>query len=365
MPMKGGNRPSPYERSQVAYQELLEKPRNVHAVNVTPFRIYWPEQSTARRREERPVDDGAERVPELQHVTHCDDTVNSVRLHYVRAGEDTADPIVLLHGFPQSWMMWRLILATLAANHFVVAVDLRGYGDSEKPPRKAGHDQGTKASDVRALVQHLSLERVVIVGHDRGARVARRYALDYPEDLAGVALLDILPAEYVYDGLTAGEAAWRYWHWVFHLVPELPEQLIIGREDAYLERFFGRTPEFLGQLHSDGAYREYRRAFLQPGAVGAALADYRDTYEVDVPRYRAERAVGVRVTVPVALLWGDRGNLAGQPVPEIWREVATDVRDAVEIENCGHYLPEEQPRVVAEHLLRFAGECFEAVQSRR
>ena len=311
------------------------------------------------------MDDRAERLPELPDVTHCDVTANGVRLHYVLAGEETADPLVLLHGFPQSWLMWRLVLPAIAASHFVVAVDLRGYGDSEKPPRSAGHDQKTKAADIRALVRHLGLERVMMIGHDRGARVARRYALDYPDDLAGVALLDILPAEYVYDGLTAAEAAQRYWHWVFHLVPELPERLIVGREDAYLERFFGRAPEFLDQLHSDGAYHDYRRAFLQPGAVDAALEDYRSTYEIDVPRYRSERAAGVQVTVPVALLWGDRGNLAGQPVPEIWREVATAVRSAVEIEDCGHYLPEERPEVVAEHLLRFAGECFEAVQTRR
>ena len=311
------------------------------------------------------MDDGAERVPEVPDVTHCDVDANGVRLHYVLAGEETADPLVLLHGFPQSLLMWRLVLPAMAASHFVVAVDLRGYGDSEKPPRSAGHDQATKAADIRALVRHLGLGRVVMIGHDRGARVARRYALDYPDDLAGVALLDILPAEYVYDGLTAAEAAKRYWHWVFHLVPELPEQLIVGREDAYLERFFGRSPEFLDRLRSDGSYSEYRRVFLQPGAVAASLEDYRSAYEVDVPRYRAERAAGVRVTVPVALLWSDRGNLAGRPVPEIWREVATDVRVAVEIEDCGHYLPEEQPRAIAEHLLRFAGECFEAVQSRR
>ena len=306
------------------------------------------------------MEDRTKGVSSLPNVTHREVTANGVRLHYVMAGEEMADPLVLLHGFPQSWFMWRLVLPALAASHFVVAVDLRGYGDSEKPPGQSGHDQGTKASDVRALVQHLGLERIVMIGHDRGARVARRFALDYPDVLAGVALLDILPSEYVYDGLTAGEAAQRYWHWTFHLVPELPEQLIVGREDAYLERFFVRAPEFLDRLHADGAYGEYRRVFLQPGAVGAALEDYRATYEIDVPRYRSERAAGVRVTVPVALLWGDRGNLAGQPVPEIWREVATDVRDAVEIEDCGHYLPEEQPGAVVEHLLRFADHCFEA-----
>ena len=113
----------------------------------------------------------------MPNVTHHEVSANGVRLHYVLAGEEMADPLVLLHGFPQSWFMWRLILPALAASHFVVAVDLRGYGDSEKPPRQSGHDQGTKASDVRALVQHLGLERIVMIGHDRGARVARRFAL--------------------------------------------------------------------------------------------------------------------------------------------------------------------------------------------
>jgi haloacetate dehalogenase len=301
--------------------------------------------------------------PNVPGVTHHDVTVNGVRLHYARAGEETAESLVLLHGFPQSWLMWRMVLPALARRYSVVAVDLRGYGDSEKPPRDAGHDQGTKASDVHELVRHLGLERFVMIGHDRGARVARRYALDHPDDLAGVALLDILPAEHIYDALTADEVARRYWHWVFHLVPELPEQLIVGREDAYLERFFGRIPGFLDRLRSDGAYGEYRRAFLQPGALQAALEDYRATYEIDVPCYRAERAAGGRITVPVALLWGDRGNLADQPVTEIWREVATDVRRAAEIEDCGHYLPEERHEVVAEHLLRFADDCFEDQRS--
>jgi haloacetate dehalogenase len=291
-------------------------------------------------------------------VTHHGATVNGVRLHYVLAGEESAEPLVLLHGFPQSWLMWRLVIPSLAEKYFVVAVDLRGYGDSEKPHKDAGHDQGTKAADIHALTSHLGLERAVMVGHDRGGRVARRYALDYPGDLSGVALLDILPSEYVYDELTAAEAAQRYWHWIFQIVPDLPEQLIAGNEDAYLERFFGRTPGFLDRLREDGAYGEYRRAFLQPGAVAAALQDYRDTFDVDVPRYRAEREAGRKVTVPTLLLWGDRGNLAGQPVQNVWRQVADDIAGAFEIPDCGHYLPEEKPEIVIKHLLRFAHECF-------
>jgi haloacetate dehalogenase len=243
------------------------------------------------------------------------------------------------------------------ARYHIVAVDLRGYGDSAKPAGELGYDKGTMADDIHALVRHLGLRRPLIIGHDRGARVARRYALDHPRSLRGVALLDILPVEHVYDTLTAAEVARRYWHWVFQVVPDIPERLIEGHEEAYLEQFFGRTPDLLARLRADGAWGEYRRCFLQPGAVAAALSDYRATYRVDLPRYRDENAAGKRLTTPALLLWGDRGNLADQPVLDIWRKVATDVRGEG-IPDCGHYLPEEQPAIVADRLLRFADERF-------
>lgn len=293
---------------------------------------------------------------ELPGLTHAIAQVNGVHLHYVAGGPPAAPALVLLHGFPQSWVMWRLVLPDLLARYRVVAVDLRGYGDSAKPAGEEGYDKGTMAADVRALARHLGLGRFLLVGHDRGARVARRYGLDFPGDLAGVALLDILPAEYFYDHLTT-ELALRQWHWLFHLVPELPERLIDGNEEAYLERFFTRSPGLLAKLRADGAWSEYRRCFRQPGAIAAALADYRATYRIDVPRYRAETNAGVKLTVPALLLWGDRGNLAGLPVLDIWRAVAGDVRGAA-LAACGHYLPEEQPDVVTEHLLRFAAERF-------
>ncbi len=296
---------------------------------------------------------------EPRGLRHARAEVNGIWLHYVQGGDRDAAPLFLLHGFPQSWLIWRFVLPALAVRYRVVAVDLRGYGDSAKPapgPDGARYDQGTLAADIRALAGHLGIGRMLLVGHDRGGRVARRYALDHPDDLAGVALFDILPAEYVYDHLTA-ELARRMWHWVFHLVPDLPEQLIAGREEAYLERFFARSPGLLNRLRADTAWLEYRRCFRQPGALAAALADYRATYHVDVPRYRAERAAGRKLDVPALLLWGDRGNLAGQPVLDVWREVARDVRGQ-EIADCGHYLPEEQPDAVAEHLLSFAAECL-------
>ncbi|CAA9569984.1 MAG: hypothetical protein AVDCRST_MAG88-2239 [uncultured Thermomicrobiales bacterium] len=291
-------------------------------------------------------------------LAHARAEVNGIWLHYVHGGSGTtgAAPLVLLHGFPQTWLIWRLVLPTLMARHHVVAVDLRGYGDSAKPPAAAGYDKGTMAADIHELVVRLGLTRPVIIGHDRGARVARRYALDHPDEIAGVALLDILPVEYVYDNLTAAEATRNYWHWVFQVVPDLPERLIEGHEEAYLERFFNRSPGLLERLHADGAWLEYRRTFLQPGAIAAALNDYRATLAVDVPRYRADRAARRRLNIPALLLWGATGALGKEPVLDIWREVANDVRGGP-IADCGHYLPEEQPEAVAAELLRFAAEC--------
>jgi pimeloyl-ACP methyl ester carboxylesterase len=301
--------------------------------------------------------DNEVKIPEPAGVTHGWAKANGVRVHYVQAGPPAAPALVLLHGFPESWLMWRLVLPDLAARYHVIAPDLRGYGDSAKPAGVTGYDKGTMAADVHALLAQLGVTRPLLIGHDRGARVARRYALDYPDELVGAALLDILPVEWVYDTLSAGDAAGRYWHWVFHLVAELPEQLIAGREAEYLARFFARSSCLLDRLRACGAWSEYLRAFQQPGAIAAALSDYRATYAVDVPRYRAERAEGRRVGVPVLLLWGDNGNLAEQAVLDVWRAVADDVRGAA-IPGCGHYLPEEQAEMVSTHLLDFAAACF-------
>ncbi len=279
-------------------------------------------------------------------------------LHYVECSAQLATSIVLLHGFPEDWHMWRFLIPMVSAFHRVVAVDLRGYGRSSKPRGGQGYDKRTMAEDVHALVEHLGLVKPLVVGHDRGARVARRLALDHPRSVAGVALLDILPAEWVYDRITAGEAARKYWHWVFHLVPGVPEQLVAGREQDYLRFFFRRTPRVLQDMEADGTWQEYARAVTEPGAFEAMLEDYRSTFAVDVPRYRAERAAGRRLDVPALLLWGELGNLAGQPVEEIWMEVASRVDAAAQLAGCGHYLPEEQPEIVADHVLRFASRCF-------
>jgi haloacetate dehalogenase len=290
-------------------------------------------------------------------VEHGYGSVNGTTLHYVQAGPREAPPLVLLHGFPESWIMWRRVIPELAQQYHVVAADLRGYGDSAKPPGQPGYDKRTMASDIRDLIQNLELARPVVIGHDRGGRVARRLALDAPEAIRGVALLDILPAEWVYDHLSAAEVVRSLWHWVFHLVPDLPEQLISGHEEAYLTRLFARAPGVLAQLQADRAWDEYLHVFRQPEALAAMLSDYRATFEVDVPHYRALNAAGTKLTPPALVLWGERGNLAGQPVLDVWRTVAADVR-GVAIPDCGHYLPEERPEMVVTQLWSFIAACF-------
>ncbi len=293
-------------------------------------------------------------IPGLEHGRV---EMNGIWLHYVRGGTNEDQPLILLHGFPESWVMWRDLLPDLMAKHHVIAVDLRGYGDSAKPNGEEGYDKGTMAADIEILCRHLRVAPPVIIGHDRGGRVARRYALDRPRQVKGVALLDILPMEYIYDRLSAAEVSERYWHWVFHLVADLPEILIAGKEEEYLARFLSRPAGLLERLKADGSWLEYRRCWLQPGAVQAALNDYRATYRQDVPFYRAANKAGKKLTVPTLVLWGNRGNLSNQPVVDIWRQVATNVRGHV-LGGCGHFLAEEQPEIVARELLKFAADCF-------
>lgn len=281
--------------------------------------------------------------------------VNNINLHYVEAGTNSEEPIILLHGFPQSWLTWRYVIPHLMKNHLVLAVDLRGYGDSDKPAGIKGYDKSTMASDIYELIKQLDLENVTLVGHDRGARVARRFALDYPVKVAGIGLIDILPMEYLYDELTASEAAKKYWHWTFHLVPDLPEALIQGKEETYLEFLFRRAPGLLSLLKSDGSWEEYLRVWKQPETYRAALSDYRAAHEIDLPHYRADNAAGKKVKTPTFLLWGDNGNLAGQPVLGIWRDAALYIQGE-QLESCGHYVPEEQPEIVSEYILNFIRE---------
>jgi haloacetate dehalogenase len=271
--------------------------------------------------------------------------VNGIRMHYVREGE--GPPVVLLHGWPQTWFCWRLLMPLLAERFTLIAPDLRGYGLSDKPA--GGFDKRTMAADVRALARELGHDRVALVGHDRGARVAHRYALDHPGEVERLAVLDVIPTRAMFARIDE-QLARGFWHWLFHLQPDLPELLVGGNIDAYLRWFFERWTH--NRPPVEEAVPEYVRAFSAPGALRAGFHDYRATVPDDLEADDASAAAGDKLTVPVLALWGATGLTGKLPVVDIWREYATDV-DGEAIGDCGHFLPEEQPAVVADRLLRF------------
>lgn len=273
--------------------------------------------------------------------------VDGVRLHYTRAGSGPA--LVLLHGWPQTSLCWRPVLGELAATHTVIAPDLRGYGLSDKPA--TGYDKRRMAADIAELVRHLGFERTAVVGHDRGARVAHRWALDRPDQVERLAVLDVVPTREMFRRLDASVAS-GYWHWLFHLQPDLPELLVGNNVRAYLEFFFERWTYNRHGLSPD-AVDAYVRAFSRPGALRAGFDDYR-AHERDLALDDEDAAAGRRLTMPVLALWGSAGLPARLPSLEIWRQYADDVT-AAEIPECGHFIPEERPGALVAHLRTFLG----------
>ncbi|MEV4335435.1 alpha/beta hydrolase [Streptomyces sp. NPDC049597] len=277
--------------------------------------------------------------------------VDGVRLHYVRAGSGPL--LVLLHGWPQTSLCWRPVLAELAADYTVVAPDLRGYGLSDKPV--SGYDKRRMAADMAHLVEALGFERAAVVGHDRGARVAHRWALDRPDQVERLALLDVVPTREMFRRLDASVAS-GYWHWLFHLQPDLPERLVGHDVRGYLEYFYERWTYNRHGLAPE-AVDAYVEAFSRPGALRAGFDDYR-AQEQDLALDDADYAAGRRLAMPVLALWGSVGLPARLPALEIWRAYAEDVSGA-EIPECGHFIAEERPEALVEHLRGFlAGETI-------
>jgi haloacetate dehalogenase len=279
-------------------------------------------------------------------IQHHTARVNDIRLHYVTSGD--GPPLFLLHGFPQSWYMWRKVIPALAEHFTVVAPDLRGYGDSDKPG--GGFDKRTMAQDVIALARCLGYEKFSLAGHDRGGRVAYRCALDHPQAVSRLALLDIVPTGVVFDHTNA-QLARSQWHWFFFQLPDLPELLLGDNIPGYLAWTF-RNGSFQRHAFDDAAVAEYVRIFSLPGSLRCALEDYRAGGAVDWENDRADAAAGRQLQAPTLVLWGAEAGLGrAWPVLEVWRKWAKDVRGEA-IPQCGHYLPEEQPEVVAQELLQ-------------
>ena len=251
-------------------------------------------------------------------------------------------PLLLLHGYPQTHMMWHKIAPRLAEEFTVIVPDLRGYGDSSKPeggPDHADYSKRAMAQDMVDVMGTLGYEEFFVVGHDRGGRVAHRLALDAPQRVKKVAVLDIAPTYKMYK--TTNQAfATAYYHWFFLIQPyDLPERLIGTQSEYYLRRFLAAgsadsttfTPE---------AVAEYLRCFSDPATLHAMCEDYRASATIDLLHDEAD--MSQKVTCPLLVLWGEKGFVGhAYDVLEVWRERAENVSG--QALPAGHFLPEEVP----------------------
>ncbi|WP_263262943.1 alpha/beta hydrolase [Pseudomonas sp. RIT-PI-S] len=272
-------------------------------------------------------------------------TANGIRQFVVEEGD--GPPVVLLHGFPETNYAWRYQIPVLAKHYRVIAPDLRGYGETDKPA--AGYDKRNMANDIRGLLDALNIKKVALVGHDRGARVATRFAKDHPHLVDRLVVMDNVPTRIVSRDLDAAVAK-AYWFFLFHLVPDLPEALIAGKEEVWLRYFFSDWCYDPTTITGE-AFDTYVRTYKAPGAVRGAMADYRAN-AVDVAQDQEDAQV--KIACPVMALWGADFHAVGKlfDMAKVWAEMAENL-EAHPIENSGHLPQEEQPEVVNELLLKF------------
>ena len=263
-------------------------------------------------------------------------------------------PLLLLHGFPQSHVCLHRVAPLLAPHFTVVASDLRGYGDSGKPESDHDHlsySKRTMAQDQVEAMAALGFKRFGVAGHDRGGRVAHRMALDHPDRVHTIAVLDIVPTRTIYSA-TNQRIATDYYHWFFLIQPfDFPEHLIGADPDYYVTRTL-RGWGSRRDIYAPEAVAEYLRCFRDPATIHAACEDYRAAASIDLTHDEAD--LDHKIEFPLLALWGKRGIMEKHfDVLATWRERAADVRGHAL--DCGHFVPEEAPAETAAALLSFFG----------
>lgn len=267
--------------------------------------------------------------------------------------------LLLLHGFPQSHVMWRKVAPLLAAQFSLVVPDLRGYGDSDKPtasPDFGEYSKRAMAADLVEVMRALGHDRFLVVGHDRGGRVAHRLAVDHPDRVLKLMLLDIAPTLAMYEQ-TSLEFARAYWWWFFLIQPApLPERLISAEPGLFLERKIGKGPAGLAPFEP-AAYSEYSRYVSDYATVEAMCNDYRAAATIDLDHDREDQTAGRRIRCPVRALWARDGTVGRcfEPLME-WRAVTDEACPVTGGPlDCGHYIAEEVPAVLHDEMNRFFG----------
>lgn len=267
----------------------------------------------------------------------------------------TGPPLLLLHGYPQTHVCWHKIAEPLAERFTVVATDLRGYGASSRPvegPNHLNYSKRAMAIDQVRAMSALGFERFYLAGHDRGGRVAHRLALDHPERILRLAVLDIAPTATMYAN-TNRDFAEAYYHWFFLIQPfDLPERLIGADAEFYLRRTLSSWCKNDGAI-TEEAMAAYVAAFTASGAVHAACEDYRAAATIDLEHDRSDDLASHRIAAPMLVLWGSRGTVGRQfDVLACWRDKTRGLLEG-EALDCGHFVPEEAPQATLAAFLQF------------
>lgn len=275
-------------------------------------------------------------------------STESAQIHGVQGGD--GPPVLLLHGWPQTHLEWCRVGPELARRFTVVAIDLRGYGDSSKPPdgvEHSGYSKREMARDAVAVMRQLGFEQFAVVGHDRGGRVGHRMALDHAERVSSLTVIDIVPTLKLYSDVTKLFAT-LYYHWFLLIQPApLPETLLGSNAEFFLRRLFGRL---VPAAISEQVFSDYVRCFSDPATLHAMCEDYRAAASIDLEHDRTD--ITEKVRCPVLALWGQHGAM--HPLHDVlatWRERASDVRGKAL--PGGHWLPEELPEQVLAELTGF------------
>ena len=269
---------------------------------------------------------------------------NGIRMNVWAGGEGPT--LVLLHGYPQTGQMWHKVSPTLMKRFNLIIPDLRGYGDSEKA--RSGFDKKTMAKDIACLASELGHETFFLMGHDRGARVAHRLALDFAERVEKLIVLDIVPTHTIFSR-TGRELAAAYWHWFYFQAPDLPEIMIRNSAEPFLQTMF-RSLSWRPDAIDDLLFAEYLRAFTLPGTIRCGLEDYRAAATIDYED--DERDLGTKLSCPVYTIWGQFGKMESLfDVVDTWKEKADNVIG--KSLPCGHFIPEEAPDELLSEIVPF------------
>src|SRR5205085_9118649 len=289
----------------------------------------------------------------MNGFTRTEIQTSGARIVTVHGG--SGPPLLLLHGNPFTHLSWHKFAPRLAQEFTVVATDLRGYGDSEKPPGGADHSGYSfraMAQDQVEVMAALGFERFCAAGHDRGARVLHRLCLDHPQKVECAAILDIIPQHYLYNNVTRAWATFS-WHWFFNIQPyDMPERMMGADPDWFIRKKLAKTEQGLSFFNPD-ALADYMRCFRNPATIHAICEDYRAGAGIDLEMDGLDFKAGRKIGCPVLLLWGATGGVGrNHDSMKVWRRYAADIRGGKALP-CGHYLTDEAPNETYRELREF------------